>query len=275
MGRRLEKRKEAPMSRTLNFVHHLLDMGRNLQRLGQTRAASRLLGRLSSFRELPNDLAEEAQLRLGELHLQCGQFKKARRRLAAALLIQPDSARSHYLMAGAIEDDEECNVAEALTHYRRCAKLDPDNAEYFCAWGLLALDLRETEEGLEALRRAAELAPDDPDVLRQVLEGLREAGEIDEAAKLLQTALFHNPRDQRLRELRSHHQFQLLRAEQQVAARDRLPAEHTPPILPFTRPEPDNDRQPAVRKRIRHDLPSGTPGPKLPVRGRMPHRKKA
>jgi tetratricopeptide (TPR) repeat protein len=262
------------MSRTLNFVHHLLDMGRNLQRLGQARAASRLLGRLSSFRELPTDLAEEAHLRLAELHLQCGQFKNARRRLAAALLIQPDNARSHYLMAGAVADDEDCDIAPALVYYRRCAKLDPDNAEYFCAWGLLALDLRETEEGLEALRRAGELAPDDPDILRQVALGLREAGEIDEAGKLLQAALFRNPKDQRFRELWSHHQFQLLRAEQQGAARDHVRAEdRASPILPFTRPAPESAS--TAKKRIRHDLPSGTPGPKLPARGRMIHKKNA
>jgi tetratricopeptide (TPR) repeat protein len=256
------------MSRTLNFTQNLLAMGRNLQQCGQTQAAARLLSRLSSFRELPSDLAEETHVRLAELHLQSGRFKKARRQLAAALALQPDNAHYHYLMAGAVEEDDARAPQRALTHYRRCAILDPDNAEYLCGWGLLALSQGETAEALKALRRAVELAPDDPEILRQVVRGLRAEGETAEAKKILRTALFRNPRDQRFRALWTHHQFQLLRADQQA---DEQPCEphkkRGPVLLPFARPAPDG------KKQIRHDLPSGTPGPRLPQRRRLSGKK--
>lgn len=263
------------MTRTLNFAVHLLNQGRNLQLRGQTQAASRLLSRLSSFRDLPHDLAAETHLRLAELYLQSDQGHRARRQLTAALALEPDNAHYHFLMAEAVDDDEGCDPRRALLHYRRCCKLDPENAEYWCALGLYTLDLGETGEGLKALRRAGALAPDNHEILGAVVKGLREVGAIDEARKLLQTALFRNPRDQRFRDLWAQHQFQLLHAEQQD---DEQPAEphkqRGPVILPFARPTPGVTPLPGGKKQFRHDLPSGTPGPKLPVRRRLSGKKR-
>lgn len=263
------------MSRTLNFAEHLMELGRNLQQRGQSQAASRLLSRLSSFSDLPQDVAAEAHLRLAELYLQGDQLHRARRELTAALVLQPDNAHYHFLMAGAVEDEEGCDRRRALMHYRRCCKLDPDNAEYLCALGLFALEQGETAEGLKALRRAGSLAPDNHAILGQVVKGLREAGAMDEARKLLQTALFRNARDQRFRDLWTHHQFQLLHANQQDDERTGQPHKQRGPVLlPFARPAPEDTPLPGGKKRLRHDLPSGTPGPKLPVRRRLSGKKK-
>ena len=173
LGKILDNRQGGcPMSKTLPFTQHLLAMGRNLERLGQTRAASRLLSRLASFGDLPKDVAEETNLHLAELHLQSGHFKKARRKLAAALTLQPDNARYHFLMAGAAEEDDTCDPRRALWHYRRCTKLAPGNPAYWCALGLCAIDQGEKEEGLDALRRAHESVPEDYEILSQVVQGL-------------------------------------------------------------------------------------------------------
>jgi tetratricopeptide (TPR) repeat protein len=250
------------MSRTLPFAARLLAMGRNLETLGQSHAACKLFRRLASFPELPAGLSEEAHTHLAELQLKWGQLKKARRGLTAALAQRPDNAHYHYLMARAVEDDDACAPERALAHYRRCTKLEPDDPVYWCDFGLCALGAGEADEGLTALRRAHELAPDDPEILGPVIDGLWQAGEGDEAQKLLRAALFRNPRDSRFHDLCRHHQFQLLYAERQKAKRQsHVPTSAEPALLPFIRPS-DGPARTVGKKQIRHDLPSGTPGPK-------------
>src|SRR5689334_24150337 len=53
------------MSRMLNLAEALLGMGRTRQQLGRVQDAFAILSRLSHFRDLPKDIAEETQARLG------------------------------------------------------------------------------------------------------------------------------------------------------------------------------------------------------------------
>jgi cytochrome c-type biogenesis protein CcmH/NrfG len=251
------------MSATLPFARYLLSKCRNLERLGQNHTATRLLNRLTSFRDTPEDVARETHVQLAELHVKCGRLKNARRELAAALALEPDNARVHFLMAEAVEQDGNCDPIRALWHYRQCTRLDAENPRYWCAFGLLAVRLGETTKGLKALRRAYALAPEDHEVLRDVVEGLREADEAAEAGKLLRIALFRNPRDQHVRALWQAHQFHTLHAEQQAA---RVAQSRGNVILSFPPQGRQEVPQAAGNKRIRHDLPSGTPRPKLTLR---------
>jgi tetratricopeptide (TPR) repeat protein len=260
------------MSRTLNFVQHLWDRGQNLRKLGQNDAAFRVFDRLVSAPELPEDISADAHLRLAEMHLEAGRYKKARRKLAALLTVQPDHAQAHHLMACACEEDDTCPAERALKHYRKCAQLDPDNPDYWCDLGGFALFMGEREMGLRALRRAEKLAPDDPNILGLVAEGLREEDENAEAGQFLRNALFRNSKDQRFHDLWARHQFRLLQAQQQ---RNKLADQRVnlPPtmILPFP---PPPKRSSIAGKQIRHDGPSGIPVPKMPRGSRIPQKKK-
>ena len=73
------------MNTTLNLVEHVLAMGRRYQELGRHRDALALFTRLSGFRELPADAAEEAQARLAAL------FKTRTRNEWCALLEGTDA----------------------------------------------------------------------------------------------------------------------------------------------------------------------------------------
>src|SRR5438270_656798 len=117
------------MSRTLNLADRLLAMGRTYQDLGRDHAALDILGQLARFRQLPANVAEETQLRLGEIQLRRGRFRRARRYLGTALLYRPDSARYHYLMAQALDTDERAEPEQALAHYRKSLELDPQQPE--------------------------------------------------------------------------------------------------------------------------------------------------
>jgi tetratricopeptide (TPR) repeat protein len=210
------------MSRTLNFCDHLLGQARKYHALGVDDRALRILGSLARLRDLPAEVAEETQVRLAELLLQRRRFAQARRHLTAALAQQEDNSRYHYLMAWAIEDDHRGEPARALEHYRRCVQLDPHNAHYHAEAGLYALRHGESELGLSWLRRAVELASDDVDVIGQVVRGLQDAGQMDEARQMAREALFRNSGDRRFRQLWNDARFQEQHRRQQRARQQRV-----------------------------------------------------
>lgn len=251
-------------SMTLNLVERLLHSARNLHEHGQHKAAAKLFTRLTGLGDLPRDVAEEAHVRLAEIHLDNDRLKQARRHLTTALAHEPDCAHYHYLLAIAVEDDSNCDPKRAGVHYRRCLRLDPDHADYQCDYGLYAIRNGQTRAGLTALRRAVNLAPDEPAILGRVVEALRLAEKADEAKDLLRAALFRHPRERRFRDLWNQHQFNLLHAAQHQANDRYKTVAEEPVILPF--PRPQRRVQKHGGKTIRIDAPSKLEGPKtLPM----------
>src|SRR5262249_32379920 len=167
------------MSTTLHFIDQLLSSARNLQRYGREYDALRILRRLAGLRNLPADAAEETQSRLGEIYLNQRRYRQARRHLAAALRYQPDHAGYHYLMARADYAEDTGDPLQPAEHYRRSLALDPNQPHCRTEYGRLALEQEEIEEGLAALYQAVEQAPDDPETVRQLVEGLRQVDRTD------------------------------------------------------------------------------------------------
>jgi tetratricopeptide (TPR) repeat protein len=259
----------------LKLADRLLAMGRNFQQLGRDHDALHILSRLSKFRELPEEISEEAQFRLGEIQLRRGKVRRARRYLATALLYRPDSALYHYLLATALDTDDKGDPDRALEHYRKSLELEPDQPRCLSDLGLLSVRQGRTAEGLQALRQAVELAPDDYDVVRQLCEGLRQVGRRDEVRQVLRAARFRNPRDPRFRELWNELQYQQLYDEQEARRRedeDRDGAEEGPMLLPFVRPPAGSAIRSASGKRVRRD-PAAPPAP--PHLPRLPKRRHA
>jgi tetratricopeptide (TPR) repeat protein len=263
------------MSMTLNLVDRLLARARHLRAIGRTDDALSLFERVAGFRELSAAAAEETQVQLAELHLRRRRFRRARRHLTAALQYRPDSARYHHLMARAVNGGAAADPRRAAEHYRRSLELKPEQPRCLCAAGTLALQLGRREEGLAWLRRAVELTPDDPDIVRQVAAGLRQANEAGEALGVLRAARFRNPRDGRFRRLWDNFQFQQLRREQETArVQDDRGGDDGPVLLPFARPT----AAPAVargRKVIRHDAPAPLPPPHGAGSTRLPPQRHA
>jgi tetratricopeptide (TPR) repeat protein len=196
--------------------------------------------------------------------------------LAAALVQKPTSARYHFLMASALEADENGDDRRALQHYRLSLEFDGDQPEVLSEAGMLALRLGKIVEGLKWLRRAVELAPDDPETVARLVEGLHEIGRPDEARLTLRAALFRNPRDGRFRKLLSDFNFHELREEQEVARESRwetVEEEMKPVLLPFLRPVSAPAK--SSGKRVRRDPAAPLPAPHLPRRGRLPNHKHA
>jgi tetratricopeptide (TPR) repeat protein len=233
------------------------------------------LSRLAKFRELPQEITEEAQFRLGEIQLRRGKVRRARRYFATALLYRPDSALYHYLLATALDTDDKGEPHRALEHYRRSLELEPDQPRCLSDLGLLSLRLGQTAEGLQALRRAVELAPADYDAVRKLCEGLRQVGRPDEVRQAVRAARFRNPRDHRFRDLWNEVQYQQLHDEQEArrrAGQDCDGIGEGPVLLPFVRPPAGGAVRSASGKRVRRD-PAAPPAP--PHLPRLPKRRHA
>lgn len=224
------------MSMMLNLTDRLLAMGRQYQTLGLSRDAFHVLKRLSSFPELPTDVAEETQVRLAELHLLRRRFRRARRCLTAALRWAPDNPRYHFLMATAIEGDDKRDPQRAADHYRRSLELDPEQPEALARFGQLLLTMGQRPEGIEYLRRAVELSPHEPEWVGKLAAGLRLGNDYEAARMVLREALFRNSRDARFRQLWFDHRFQEARREQEAEREQRTErTAEEPVILPFVR----------------------------------------
>ena len=251
------------MLKKLNLVDFLLKKARHLHDLGLSFNAARLFERLAETPGVSVEAAEEIQGRLAEIQFDHGEFRRARRHLAAALAYRPKNPHYHYMMAMAAEADPKCDPERARKHYRRSVALDPEHPVYQADFGLHALLMGFRAEGLCALRQAHRLAPNDAEVLGKVVQGLTEEGEWDEAKRLLLAARFRQPADDAIRQLWERLQFDAILTEQTAATtRYRLTEEARPVILPFRRPRRANSKKIQVgEKFVRLDGPTSLPGP--------------
>jgi Tfp pilus assembly protein PilF len=242
------------MSKTLKLADRVLALGRNFQELGRDEDALRVLGRLAGWRQLPADVAEQTHARLAEISFRHGQFPQARRHLQAVLVRRPNNARYHYWFAVAFDGDEKSQNQVAYDHYRRSLELDPQQVDCLSDFGLLALKLGKDEEGLQALRRAVELAPDDADtVVGKLVEGLRFCGQLEEARQTLRRGLFRNPRNSAFHKLWNEMRFQRAYEAQQAGFRrgDGCPDIEEPILLPYLRLLREGAPQIPCRKKAR------------------------
>ncbi|MCS6852696.1 MAG: tetratricopeptide repeat protein [Gemmataceae bacterium] len=248
------------MSTTLNLASCLLNLGRNYHELGRLVDALRVLSSLVRLRELPTEVAEEAHRRLGLIQLRRRRFRRARRHLAVALTYRPDCGEYHYWMAQALQGGAGAEPARALEHYRRALALEPTQASWWADYGMLAVQEGEAETGLQAVRHAVELAPDDPAIARRLAEALCLAEQPEEARRALRQAMFRNSGDRRFRQVYDEFRYQQTRRQQLRCRRRsrRSEEDNGPVLLPFAPPEGGAARV------FRQDAGGGLPRPHPP-----------
>jgi tetratricopeptide (TPR) repeat protein len=249
------------MSRTLKLVDSLLARSEHLHDLGRLDDAKALLTRLAGFRNLAAAAEASAHARLGEICLQREEIARARSHLRAAVKLAPEFAPNHYLLALAWMAGDK-NLKQAHIHFSRALKLEADQPECHVEFGLLLIREKQIAKGVRHLHIALELAPDDPEILRDVVKGLRKAKQPGEARSLLLAARFRNPRDQRFRKLWNHFQIDLVRTKQsERSAKSGLVKESSEPIILVFPNQPGKSKAQGG-KIIRQDGPSKLPAPR-------------
>lgn len=226
------------MSGTLHLIDRLLDIGRKYQRVHRPRAALRCFGRLAALPDLTPTAAAEIHSRLAELYLHRKRFRKARRHIGIALLYQPDCARYHRLQGVALAKGRDADLGRAIDAYQQALELDADQPRWLAQLGILCMKHGEVEEGLGALMRAVQMAPDDPKLLAVLAKALCRQRRSQEAERVLRAARFRHSRDSRFQGLWQQFRFRQLRAEQRRARRNADSAWRTadggPLLLKFT-----------------------------------------
>jgi Flp pilus assembly protein TadD len=207
---------------------------------------------LKDFLDVPAEIAEEAQARLGEIQLRRRKYARARRHLVAALRHKPDNARYHFLLGQACREDDCGNLERAARHFRRSLELDANQVPCLLEYGLLAIRLGRSEEGLARLREASEQAPGDPDVTKKVVKGLRHLGRPDDARSELLAALFRNPRDPRFRRLWNDYRFREARRQQINGCEVNDGDDDVPMLLKFVRRDGAQELAGPFRTRREH-----------------------
>src|SRR5262245_55352725 len=178
---------------TINMAQALLDRGRTLWEQDRYDEASRVLSRLLSLRELSPQVAERAQFYLGDIQLAQGHYSRARRHLAAAIGSGIGIGETHFLMACALEWDDESDVEAAYKHYRKAVELEPGQPLYSSAYALMRIRRRPERQkydrnALQRLRNSFSASPDDPDIVYNYALGLIEMGRRSEAHLILRRA---------------------------------------------------------------------------------------
>jgi tetratricopeptide (TPR) repeat protein len=255
------------MSRTLTLIHAGWTSVKALARGGRRAEARTQLERLLTHPDLPAPVAADARRLAGELELERERFAAARRYFRAAAELEPEHARTQYLIGVAQERDPHGDDRRAAARFRKAVALDAENPLYRAAFGRAAVRCGKVKAGVRALLAAAELAeaPDAAAVVRIIVDGLTEAGRLGAARRVLAKARFVCPGNRDLNTLWERVRFETARRRQDQRRRQDAAraTEGDLVLLPFVRlVVPAAGKTPAAGA-IRRDLVS-KPRPHLP-----------
>lgn len=226
------------MSRRLAVIDDGLAAARSLARKGRRTEALAQAKRLLNRPDLPVVAAADAHRVVAELLLDLERYATARRHLRAALALEPEHARTHFLMGLAFERDPHGDDLRAARRFRKASELVPANAAYRGAFGRAAVRCDRVKRGVRELLAASEAALKDAMLLEVVADGLIEAGKVRLAERIIVKARFLCPGSGEVRRLWERVRFAAARQGQRCGSstQDAGPArEGGVQLLPFLR----------------------------------------
>jgi predicted Zn-dependent protease len=244
------------MGEVLSFERQLLERGARLAGMGQNREAKACLEHLLNLPEIESDVREQAYRLIAEAAFAAEDYRRARRYYAAALILEPTDAETHFRMARAILLDAEASVKRAWNHLNLAIAIRPGVAKYWSLLAQAALRLNRRQEAGRCFRKCLALKPTDPALLDELALSLAEWDKPAEAEMLLRRAKIGMAAGAAATLERNYRMHEAIRAQRT----------HNRPVnrlLPF----PEVDR-PAKGDRVggilRFDRPAGTtPAPRL------------
>lgn len=206
------------MSWKLALIDSGLAVTRTLARRGQRNEALAQARRLLNRSDLPLSAAADTHRVAGEIHLESERFSRARRHLRASLGLEPNHARTHFLLGLAYERDPHGDDLRAARRFRAASRLAPSNAAYRAAFGRAAVRCYRVRRGVRELLAAAETTCKDVPLLEVVIEGLLEAGRVAAAHRIIVKARFSCPRSGEVRRLWERVRYESARRSQRRAS---------------------------------------------------------
>jgi Flp pilus assembly protein TadD len=132
---------------------------------------------LPYFRRVVDDGLENAQAyaAIGYIMDRLGDFKQAVMNLYRAVEIDPDNANAHNSL-GYIFAESSLNLDEAVRECRKAVELDGGNPAYLDSLGWALYKQGRLDQARTYLKKAARLAPDNPEIAAHLRVVLRELG---------------------------------------------------------------------------------------------------
>jgi len=243
------------MNTTISLHQELLARGRHLFDLGCLAESKEALRPLVKQAGVATHTLSEAHRLLGEVELEFGNFRRARRHFAVAIRLVPDEASLFSLYAQAVEADPEGDPLRAYKARRRATRLDPSNAAVWSSLGWSCLRMGKRSLAFKAFGRAMRLRPASLDTLGETIEGLLALNRLRDAEKAVRTSQFHFKKSSGLRSLADRVQFEILRSEQAQRLDVEEEGSFVLKFVPRTSESPPRDLDPQIIRTDRRSLP--------------------
>jgi len=247
------------MSRMLTTIRDEMRRAQGLSKMGQNVLARHLLLDWLVRDGLSAQEIAAVRIASAEVSLAQGRYREARRHLRHAERLGIQDADLYYLWGRAHENDPHGCDRTAARKFRKATILNASEPKYRAALGRALIRISNVRSGVKVLRRAAEAAPTDPEVLDIVRDGLREAEEADLALQILNKAMFLAPGSREVKYLWQRARFDATAQQQKQSRKEMRPASDDRPVaIPFIRihSETSNDVQADAKIiRVRRDTP--------------------
>ena len=109
-----------------------------------------------------------ARMNLAMLYAQTNRSADAEKLLREAIALWPESPQPHYSL-GLLLGENPSKLIEAAEHLGKAAKLAKTDARMYYNYGLVLQHLRRNSEAEEALIKANDLSPDNPDLMQALI----------------------------------------------------------------------------------------------------------
>ena len=224
------------MSRMLSPARDVFDRAEKLAACGHPAEARAVLFELSLDQGLSNGDEYRLKMASAKIALSTGRYVEAKRMLRTARRLRPDEAEIEYLWGQCHENDPYGCDRRAAHKYRKAMTLNASEPKYRAALGRALVRIRNVRSGVKVLRRAAEAAPADPEVLAIVQEGLYEAEQAELALQILNKAMFLAPGNRMVKSLWERARFDATAENQRIKRKLMEPVRpERPATIPFIR----------------------------------------
>lgn len=244
------------MHTTISLHHQLLARGRHLFDLGCLSESREALRPLVKQAGVATHTLSETHRLLGEIDLEFGNYRRARRHFAVAIHLVPDEASLYSLYAQSVEIDPEGDPLRAYKARRRAARLDPSSAAVWSSLGWSCMRMGKRSLAFKAFGRAMRLRPASLDTLGETIEGLLALNRLRDAEKAVRTSQFHFKKSSGLRSLADRVQFEILRSEQAERHDVEAGGAFVLQFVPGPTESTSRDVDPRIIRKDRRSLPT-------------------
>jgi tetratricopeptide (TPR) repeat protein len=243
------------MSSFVSFPQRLLERARDQIRRGGLAEAARTLDHIIHHPKLDPAIACEGNFLLAQVRFALADLSGAEQSARKALALDADNPDYHHLLGRMLEESDSDQAGE---HFSQAARLSPNDPRKVLSFGKSIADRKDHEQGVRLIESAYAHAPDDPDVVESVMDGLLDHGRIDEAELVVTQALYRHIDDRRFRLIRDR--FRARRCELMLTKRAKG-SDGAMEIIPYRNPILSARKPGGAKRPDRSKTPPAPPVP--------------